>query len=201
MTEAIADPGLVWTDDVIRHHAAALYRSAFAMTRNAADAEDLVQETFAKAFAASGRFQPGTNLGGWLYRIMFNAFVDVYHKRRREPLMGADPAGRETDLRWSPGSGDGMSAEERVLANLVQAEIAAAIRALPPRYRLMVYLADVKGLGYRQIADLTGIPVGTVKSSLHRGRSQLRARLAAVYPVRANGVGRRLTVAPTHVRP
>ena len=76
MTEAIADPGLVWTDDVIRHHAAALYRSAFGMTRNAADAEDLVQETLAKAFAASGRFQPGTNLGGWLYRIMFDAFVD-----------------------------------------------------------------------------------------------------------------------------
>ena len=188
MTEAIADPGLVWTDDVIRRHAAALYRSAFGMTRNAADAEDLVQERFAKAFAASGRFQPGTNLGGWLHRIMFNAFVDGYHKRRQEPPLAADPASRDTDLRWSPASADGTSAEEHVLGNVVQAEIVAAIRALPSRHRLMVYLADVKGLGYRQIADLTGIPVGTVKSSLHRGRAQLRATLAALYPVRTNDV-------------
>jgi RNA polymerase sigma-70 factor, ECF subfamily len=184
MTGVIADPGLVWTDDVIRHHAAALYRSAFRMTRNAADAEDLVQETFARAIAASGRFQPGTNLGGWLYRIMFNAFVDGYHKRRREPLLAGDQASRAAGLRWPLGSADVMSAEEHVLGNLVQAEIAAAIRALPSRHRLMVYLADVKGLGYLQIADLTGIPVGTVKSSLHRGRGRLRARLAAQYPVR-----------------
>jgi RNA polymerase sigma-70 factor, ECF subfamily len=180
MTGAIADPGLVWADDVIRHHAAALYRSAFGMTRNAADAEDLVQETFAKAFAAPGRFQPGTNLGGWLYRIMFNTFVDGYRKRRREPLLAADLASRETDPRWSPGSADGTSAEEHALGNLLQAEIVAAIRALPARHRLMVYLADLKGLGYRQIADLTGIPVGTVKSSLHRGRGQLRATLTAL---------------------
>jgi len=201
MTEAIAEPGLVWTDDVIRHHAAALYRSALAMTRNAADAEDLVQDTFAKAFAASRRFQPGTNLGGWLYRIMFNAFVDGYRKRRREPLLAADLASRETDPRWSPGSADGTSAEEHVLGNLVQAEIMAAIQALPASHRLMVYLADVKGLGYRQIADLTGIPVGTVKSSLHRGRGQLRARLAARYPVRTDNVGGRLTVARRDIRP
>jgi len=166
MTEARADPDLVWTDDVIRHHAAALYRSAFAMTRNAPDAEDLVQEAFARALAASGRFEPGTNLGGWLYRIMFNAFVDGYHKRRREPQLAVDPT-------------DGTSAEEHVMRNLVQDEIVAAIRALPSRYRLMVYLADVKGLGYRQIADLTGISIGTVKSSLHRGRGQLRTRLVA----------------------
>jgi RNA polymerase sigma-70 factor, ECF subfamily len=199
MTEAIADPGLVWTDDAIRHHAATLYRSAFGMTRNAADAEDLVQETFAKAFAASKRFRPGTNLGGWLHRIMFNTFVDGYHKRRREPLLAADPTSRETDLRWSPGSANGTSAEEHVLGNVVQAEIVAAIRALPCRSRLMVYLADVKGLGYRQIADLTGLPVGTVKSTLHRGRAQLRATLAALYPVGANGVGG-ITVAQRDVR-
>jgi RNA polymerase sigma factor (sigma-70 family) len=91
-------------------------------------------------------------------------------------------ASRETDLRWSPGSAGGTSAEEHVLGNLIQAEIVAAIRALPSRQRLMVYLADVKGLGYRQIADLTGIPVGTVKSSPHRSRGQLRARLAGGPP-------------------
>jgi RNA polymerase sigma-70 factor (ECF subfamily) len=182
-------PGLVWTDDVIRHHAAALYRSAFGMTRNAPDAEDLVQETFARALAASGRFEPGTNLGGWLYRIMFNVFVDGYHKRRREPQVAAVLASRATDRRWAPASADGASAEEHVMRNLVQAEILAAIRALPSRYRLTVYLADVKGLGYRQIADLTGMSVGTVKSSLHRGRGQLRTRLAAHYPARTDGAG------------
>jgi RNA polymerase sigma-70 factor, ECF subfamily len=170
------------------------------MTRNAADAEDLVQETFAKAFAAAGRFQPGTNLGGWLYRIMFNTFVDGYHKRRREPLPAADPVDSQTDLRWSPGSADGTSAEEHVLGNLLQAEIVAAIRALPTRHWLMVHLADVKGLGYRQIADLTGIPVGTVKSSLHRGCGQLRATLTAHYPVRTDEVGGRLAVARRDVR-
>jgi len=170
----------VWTGDAIRHQAAALYRSAFGMTCNAADAEDLVQETFATAFAASGRFQAGTDLGGWLYRIMFNMFADGYHKRRREPLLAADPVDRQTDLRWSPGSADGASAEEHALGNLLQAEIVAAIRALPARHRLMICLADLKGLGYRQIADLTGVPVGTVKSSLHRGRGQLRATLTSL---------------------
>jgi RNA polymerase sigma-70 factor, ECF subfamily len=183
MTEAAADLGPVWTDDAIRYHAAWLYRSAFRLTRNAADAEDLVQETFVKAFASSGRFRPGTSLGRWLYRIMFNTFADDYRKKRREPLLTADPAGREADSCWSRNSADGWSAEERVLERLVRAEIVAAIQALPPGYRLMVYLADVKGLGYQQIADLTGVSLGTVKSSLHRGRGQIRARLGALSPV------------------
>ena len=171
MTEAIANPALLWTDDAIRDHAARLYRSAFGMTRNAADAEDLVQETFARALAAADRFQPGTNLGAWLYRIMFHTFVSDYRKRRRELMLSAIPADRE------PRPAGGRSAEEYALGRVAQAEIVAAIRALPPGYRLTVYLADVKGLGYRQIADLTGVSVGTVKSSLHRGRGQLRARL------------------------
>jgi len=183
MTEAATDLGPVWTDDAIRRHAAWLHRSALGLTRNFADAEDLVQETFAKAFASSDRFQPGTNLGGWLYRIMFNTFADDYRKRRRESLLAADLASRETDPHWSRDSADGRSAEEHVLGHLVHAEIVAAIRALPPGSRLAVYLADVKGLGYRQIADLTGISIGTVKSSLHRGRGQIRARLGARGPV------------------
>jgi RNA polymerase sigma-70 factor, ECF subfamily len=177
MTEVIASPGPAWTDDAIRRHADRLYRSAVGLTRNPVDAEDLVQETFAKAFAASGRFQPGTNLGGWLYRIMFNTFADDYRKRRREPLLAADPDSREADPPWSRDLADGRPAEEHVLGRVIHAEIVAAIRTLPPGYRLMVYLADVKGLGYRQITELTGVPVGTVKSSLHRGRVQLRAIL------------------------
>jgi RNA polymerase sigma-70 factor, ECF subfamily len=183
MIEAAADLGPVWTDDAILRHAAWLHRSALGLTRNPADAEDLVQETFAKAFASSGRFQPGTNLGGWLYRIMFNTFADDYRKRRRESLLAADLASRETDPPWSRDSADGRSAEEHVLEHLVHAEVVAAIRALPPRSRLTVYLADVKGLGYRQIADLTGTSIGTVKSSLHRGRGQIRARLGGLGPV------------------
>ena len=179
MTEARADAGLVWTDDAIRRHRAWLYRSAFRLTGNATDAEDLVQETFAKAFAASGRLRPGTNLAAWLYRIMFNAFVSGYRKKRREPLLAADPVGPETVLPWSRDSADGRSAEEHVLGSLVHADIVAALRALPARQRVAVYLADVKGLGYRQIADVTGMPPGAVKSSLHRGRCQLRASLAA----------------------
>jgi RNA polymerase sigma-70 factor, ECF subfamily len=183
MTAATADLGPVWTDDTIRRHAAWLGRAALGLTRNAADAEDLVQETFAKAFASSGRFQPGTNLGRWLYRIMFNTFADDYRRRRREPLLAGDLTSREADPYWSRNSADDRSAEEHVLERLVHAEIVAAIRALPPGYRLTVYLADVQGLGYQQIADLTGISVGTVKSSLHRGRGQIRARLGTVSPV------------------
>jgi len=182
MIEATAHPGPVWTDDAIRGHAARLYGLAFGLTRNKADAEDLVQETFAKAFAASRGFQPGTNLGAWLYRIMFNTFADDCRKRRRDPLPTADPVSREVDPPWSRDSADGQSAEEHVLGRVVHAEIVAAIRALPPGSRLAVYLADVKGLGYRQIADLTGISLGTVKSSLHRGRRQIRARLGAPCP-------------------
>jgi RNA polymerase sigma-70 factor, ECF subfamily len=182
MTSAAADLGPVWTDDTIRRHSAWLGRAALGLTRNAADAEDLVQETFAKAFACSDRFQPGTNLGRWLYRIMFNTFADNYRKRRREPQLITELAGWEVEPPWSLNSSDGRSAEEHVLERLVHAEIVAAIQALPPGYRLTVYLADVIGLGYRQIADLTGVSVGTVKSSLHRGRVQVRARLGTLSP-------------------
>ena len=182
MTAAAADLGPVWTDDTIRRNAAWLRQAALRLTRNAADAEDLVQETFAKAFASSDQFRPGTNFDRWLYRIMFNTFADDYRKRRRGPQLAADLASREAEPRWSPNSTDGRSAEEHVLERLVHAEIVAAIQVLPPGCRLTVYLADVTGLGYRQIADLTGVTVGTVKSSLHRGRGQIRARLGTLGP-------------------
>jgi RNA polymerase sigma factor (sigma-70 family) len=98
MTAGTADLGPVWTDDTIRRHAAWLGRAALRLTRNATDAEDLVQETFAKAFASSGRFQPGTNPGRWLYRIMFNTFADNCRKRQPEPLLDAELASREAYL-------------------------------------------------------------------------------------------------------
>jgi len=173
-----AEPGLIWTDDAIRRHAAELYRSAFGMTRNPADAEDLVQETFARAFAGSAQFQPGTNMGAWLYRIMFNAFVSDYRRRQCDPLWAVDRPGGQANLPRSYCSTDSRSAEECALGSVGHAEIIAVIRTLPTSCRLTVYLAAVKGLGYREIAELTGKPVGTVKSSLHYARHLLRARLA-----------------------
>lgn len=176
MTEQVAGLSLEWIEDTFRHHAAALYRSAWKMTRNAMDAEDLVQETFAKALGACDRSLPATNPDGWLHRIMLNTFISGYRKRQREPYLDADPASRP-DLLSRPDSPGARSAEDQALAAALSAELLAAIAALPAKARLVVYLADVAGLDYQQITDLTGITLGTVKSSLHRGRTRIRARL------------------------
>ena len=146
------------------------------MTGNPPDADDLVQETFAKALAASGQFQPGTNLTAWLRRIMLNTFISGYRKRRAEPqFVTADGTGSR--LLYAQ-SHDG-SAEDQVFRRLLDASLTAALRALPDRQRMVVYLADLEGLGYQQICALTGIPLGSVKSSLHRARSRLRAELGS----------------------
>ena len=166
----------VWVEDVFRTHARSLYPAALRITGNTPDAEDLVQETFAKALAASARFQPGTNLNAWLRRIMINTFISGYRKRRAEPqLVTADITGTQL---LSAQSYDG-SAEDQVVRRLLDANLTAALRALPDRQRMVVYLADLEGLGYRQISALTGIPLGSVKSSLHRARSRLRAELGS----------------------
>ena len=166
----------VWAEDVLRDYAASLYPAALRMTGNPPDADDLVQETFAKALAASGQFRPGTNLNAWLRRIMLNTFISGYRKRRAEPqLVTADTTGTQL---LSAQSHDG-SAEDQVVRRLLDANLTAALRALPDRQRMVVYLADLEGLGYRQICILTGIPLGSVKSSLHRARSRLRAELGS----------------------
>jgi RNA polymerase sigma-70 factor (ECF subfamily) len=164
----------VWAEDVLRTYATSLYPAAFRMTGNAPDAEDLVQETFAKALAASGQFQPGTNLNAWLRRIMTNTFISGYRKRRAEPRIVTDEA-TGSQLLCAP-SHDG-SAEDQVVGCLLNADLIAALRALPDRHRMVVYLSDLQGLGYRQISALTGIPLGSVKSCLHRARHRLRAQL------------------------
>jgi RNA polymerase sigma-70 factor, ECF subfamily len=175
---AVATDGL-WAEDVLRAFARRLYPSALRMTGNAPDAEDLVQETFAKALAASGRFQPGTNLNAWLYRIMINTFISGCRKRRAEQrFVTADSIGSQL-LRAQ--SRDG-SPEDQVVGCLLDAALTAALRALPDRHRLVVYLAYLEGLGYRQISALTGIPLGSVKSCLHRARYRLRAELGAYAP-------------------
>jgi RNA polymerase sigma-70 factor (ECF subfamily) len=166
----------VWAENVLRSFATSLYPAALRITGNAPDAEDLVQETFAKALAASGRFQPGTNLNAWLRRIMINTFISGYRKRRAEPqFVTGDALGSQLLCAQSR---DG-SAEDQVVGRLLDGDLAAALRALPYRHRMVIYLADLEGLGYRQISSLTGIPLGSVKSCLHRARYRLRADLAA----------------------
>ena len=181
MTAATLTPGPAWADDVLRGCAARLYPAAARMTGSAPDAEDLVQETFAKALSAWGQFRPGTNLNAWLHRIMTNIYISGYRTRQRQPpLVSGDAAGWQLDFtRSRPGTA--RSAEDHVIAHALDADIVTAMRALPARHRMTVYLADVQGLGYRQICDLTGMPAGTVKSSLHRGRTRLRAQLQAMY--------------------
>ena len=165
---------VIWDEKTIRAHATVLYRMAWRLTRNRADAEDLVQETFAKSVAPAARFEAGTNLDAWLCRIMINTYISACRKRRPEevPLDG-DMA------EWHRAFPRTASAEDVVLARMVDADLVTAIRALPRRHRLTVYLADVEGLSYQQISELTGITPGTVKSGLHRGRRALRAALTA----------------------
>ncbi len=174
----------VWTDEALRRQAAWLYPAALRLTRNRADAEDLVQETFAKAIAASGRLEPGTNLAAWLHRIMINTFISGYRKKRRETLLLSRCVAQ---WRVTPDHADAgaRSPEDCVVGPVIDADIVAAMRALPYRHRLAVYLADVEGLKYRQISDLTGMPVGSVKSCVHRSHGRLRARLADHAPAPA----------------
>ena len=166
----------VWAEDVLRAYSTSLYPAALRMTRNAPDAEDLVQETFVKALAASERFQPGTNLNAWLRRIMVNTFISGYRKSRGEPqFVTGDALGSQLLCAQSHHG----SAEDQVVGRLLDPGVIAALRELPDRYRIVVYLAYLEGLGYRQISALTGIPLGSVKSSLHRARYRLRAELGA----------------------
>jgi RNA polymerase sigma-70 factor, ECF subfamily len=164
----------VWAEDVLRVYGASLYPAALRMTRNAADAEDLVQETFTKALAASGRFQPGTDLRAWLCRIMINTFISGYRKHRAEPQC---VTGDELDVQLLFAQSPDGSAEDQVVGRLLDPDVIAALRELPDRWRVVVYLAYLEGLGYQQISALTGIPLGSLRSCLHRARYRLRASL------------------------
>jgi len=160
-----------------------LYPAALRMTRNASDAEDLVQETSAKAYAAFHQFKPGTNLRAWLNRILANTFINGYRKRRREPIqeLGADFE-RDWQLDGDPLSPRARSAEAEAMDRLGDSEILQALMDLPEMFRTTVYLADIEGYPYKEIAEMMGTPVGTVMSRLHRGRGRLREALAARAP-------------------
>jgi RNA polymerase sigma-70 factor (ECF subfamily) len=158
-----------------------LYTAALRMTRSPADAEDLVQETYLKAYRGFGGFQEGTNLKAWLYRILTNTFINTYRAKKRRP--------EETDiddvenlylyrrLGGLEGAQSGRSAEDEVLDQFTEAEVKEAIEALPEQFRLAVLLGDVEGFSYKEIAEILDVPIGTVMSRLHRGRRALQKRL------------------------
>ena len=159
-----------------------LYAAAMRMTRNPADASDLVQETFVKAFAAFRQFQQGTNLKAWLYRIQTNTFINTYRKKQRDPYQGTldeledwQLGGAESATR---ASGSTRSAEAEAIDHLPDSAVKDALQKVPEDFRMAVYFADVEGFSYQEIADIMKTPVGTVMSRLHRGRRLLRELLA-----------------------
>ena len=158
-----------------------LYTAAMRMTRNSSDAEDLVQETYLKAYRAYNGFQEGTNLKAWLYRILTNTFINTYRAKRRRPeetdVEDVDNLYLYHRLVGHGGPELGRSAEDEVLSRFTDEAVKAAIESLPESFRMTVLLADVEGFSYKEIAEIMDVPVGTVMSRLHRGRGALQKAL------------------------
>jgi RNA polymerase sigma-70 factor (ECF subfamily) len=159
-----------------------LYGAALRMTRNPADAEDLLQETTLRAYRGFASFQPGTNLKAWLYRILTNSFINTYRKRQREPQVVEGPDDVDEWFLFDRLGSQNVerSAEDDVLEAIPDAEVAAALESIPENFRMAVLLADVEGFSYKEIAEIMDVPIGTVMSRLHRGRKALEKALYAV---------------------
>jgi RNA polymerase sigma-70 factor (ECF subfamily) len=178
--EAVADQSTF--QDEAMGYIDALFSAAMRMTRNEADAEDLVQETYLKAYRSFPGFTEGTNLRAWLYRILTNTYINLYRARQRRPevtdvedVENLYLFHRLSNISEAAGS---ASAEEEVLATISDEEVKSALDSLPEVFRMAVYLADVEGFSYAEIAEITDVPVGTVMSRLHRGRRALQKALA-----------------------
>ena len=158
-----------------------LYSAAMRMTRNAADAEDLVQETYLKAFNAYERFETGTNLKAWMYRILTNSYINAYRKKQRRPDESDIDNIEDLYLYRRLGGAESAvlsrSAEDELLEMFGEDEVKLALEDLPEHYRMPILLADVEGFAYKEIAEILDVPIGTVMSRLHRGRKQLQKRL------------------------
>jgi RNA polymerase sigma-70 factor (ECF subfamily) len=167
--------------DLAMEYMGSLYSAALRMTRSPSDAEDLVQETYLKAYRAFGSFKEGTNLKAWLYRILTNTFINSYRARKRRPEQTDIDDVEDLYLYRRLGGLEavsaGRSAEEEVLEHFTEGEVKAAVEALPEQFRMAVLLADVEGFSYKEIAEILDIPIGTVMSRLHRGRKALQKTL------------------------
>lgn len=153
-----------------------LYGAALRLTRNPSDAEDIVQQTFLRAYAAFDQFQAGTNLKAWLYRILQNTFISAYRKQRREPQTVSADEGEDFSL-YDRLAETQATPEVQVLSRLPDTEVKVALESLPEQFRTAVLLADVEGFTYQEIADITDVPIGTVMSRLNRGRKALQRAL------------------------
>jgi RNA polymerase sigma-70 factor (ECF subfamily) len=155
-----------------------LYAAAMRLTRNPDDAGDLLQETYLRAYRGFAGFEEGTNLRAWLYRILMNAFINIYRKRQREPQTVSDDDVEDWYLYDRLGGREAEpSAEARVLDGIPDEDVQEALAGLPDNFRLAVLLADVDGFSYKEIAEILDVPIGTVMSRLHRGRRALEKRL------------------------
>ena len=174
--------------EVAMEHMPGLYSAALRMTRNPSDAEDLVQETYLKAYRAYARFEEGTNLRAWLYRILTNTFINSYRAAKRRPEVTDVEDVEDLYLyRRLPSTGGGQpgrSAEDEALDSFTDDDVKTALEELPEAFRMAVLLADVEGFSYKEISEITEVPIGTVMSRLHRGRRALQKALYGVATAR-----------------